>query len=82
MVLMNNPTVDWYNDVKEGQIIQVPNAYGKLTILLIDKEYLLPVSNQVFDDQGLFETYEYNDLKINTTILPEEFTKGYKDYNF
>ena len=82
MVLMNNPKVSWYNDVKEGQIIQVPNAYGKLTILLIDKELMLPVSNQVFDDQGLFETYEYNDLKINTTILPEEFTKGYKEYNF
>ena len=82
MVLMNNPKVSWYNDVKEGQTIQVPNAYGKLTILLIDKELMLPVSNQVFDDQGLFETYEYNDLKINTTILPEEFTKGYKEYNF
>lgn len=82
MVLMNNPKVDWYNDVKEGQIIQVPNAYGKLTILLIDKEYLLPVSNQVFDDQGLFETYQYDNLLVNTPILPEEFTKDYKDYNF
>lgn len=82
MVLMNNPKVTWYNDVKEGQIIQVPNAYGKLTILLIDKEYLLPVSNKVFDDQGLFETYEYSNLKANTPILPEEFTKDYKDYNF
>ena len=82
MVLMNNPKVSWYNDLKEGQIIQVPNAYGKLTILLIDKELLLPVSNKVFDDQGLFETYEYHNLQINTLILPEEFTKDYKDYNF
>ena len=82
MVLMNNPKVSWFNDVKEGQIIQVPNAYGKLTILLVDKEYLLPVSNKVFDDQGLFETYEYHDLIVNPTILPEEFTKDYKDYNF
>ena len=82
MVLMNNPKRSWYNDVKEGQIIQVPNAYGKLTILLIDKELLLPVSNKVFDDRGLFETYEYHDLEINTTIQPEEFTKDYKDYNF
>jgi len=82
MVLMNNPKIDWYSDVKEGQTIQVPNAYGKLTILLIDKEYLLPVSNQVFDDQGLFETYEYNNLQVNTPILFEEFTKDYKDYNF
>ncbi|MFL5765876.1 MAG: DUF1571 domain-containing protein [Bacteroidia bacterium] len=82
MVLMNNPKISWYNDVKEGQIIKVPNAYGKLTILLIDKEMLLPVSNQVFDDQGLFETYQYINLQINTPIAPEEFTKDYKDYNF
>lgn len=82
MVLMNNPKISWYNDVKEGQVIKVPNAYGKLTILLIDKESLLPVSNKVFDDQGLFETYEYQDLQVNTPIAPEEFTKDYKDYNF
>lgn len=82
MVLMNNPKLSWYDDLKEGHIIQVPNAYGKLTILLIDKEYLLPVSNAVFDDQGLFETYEYRNLSVNTPIPPEEFTKGYKDYNF
>jgi hypothetical protein len=82
MVLMNNSKISWYNDVKEGQSIQVPNAYGKLTILLIDKEYLLPVSNKVFDDQGLYETYEYHNLEVNTNILPEEFTKGYKEYNF
>ncbi|MBA3972104.1 MAG: DUF1571 domain-containing protein [Bacteroidetes bacterium] len=82
MVLMNNSKLSWYNDVKEGQIIRVPNAYGKLTILLIDKEYLLPVSNKVFDDMGLFETYEYSDMKVNTPIPAEEFTKGYKGYNF
>lgn len=82
MVLMNNSKVSWYNDVKEGQIIRVPNAYGKLTILLIDKEHFLPVSNKVFDDLGLFETYEYQDLKVNPQIPAEEFSKDYKDYNF
>lgn len=82
MVLENNPKINGYNDVKEGQIIQVPNAYAKLTLLLIDKELLLPVNNKVFDDKGLFETYEYYNLQVNTPIAPEEFTKEYKDYNF
>ena len=82
MVLENNHKISWYNDVKEGQVIQVPNAYAKLTLLLIDKELLLPVNNKVFDDKGLFETYEYYNLKVNTPIAPEEFTKEYKDYNF
>jgi outer membrane lipoprotein-sorting protein len=82
MVLENNPKLGWYNDIKEGEVIQVPNAYAKLTLLLIDKEYLLPVNNKVFDDKGLFETYEYSDMQVNKPIDPKEFTKNYEGYNF
>jgi outer membrane lipoprotein-sorting protein len=82
MVLENNPKLGSYNDVKAGDIIKVPNAYAKLTLLLIDKEYLLPVNNKIFDDKGLYETYEYHDLMVNPPIAPEEFTKTYKGYHF
>lgn len=82
MVLENNPKLGGYNDVKEGQVIKVPNAYAKMTLLLVDKEYLLPVNNKVFDEKGLFETYEYFDLKVNPPIAPEEFTKDFNGYNF
>jgi hypothetical protein len=82
MVLENNPQFGWYTDVKAGDVIKVPDAYAKLTLLSIDKDLLLPVSNKVFDDKGLFETYEYYDLKINTPIADEEFSKDYKDYHF
>lgn len=82
MILEKNSEATWFNDVKIGQIIQVPDAYAKLTILLIDKTLLLPVNNKVFDDKGLFETYEYYNLQVNPPISSEEFTKDYKDYNF
>ncbi len=82
MVLEKNPEATWFNDVKTGQIIQVPDVYAKLTLLLIDKTLLLPVNNKVFDDKGLFETYEYYNLQINTPIPSEEFTKEYKEYDF
>ena len=82
MVLENNPKYSWYSDVKPGDVIKVPDAYAKYTLLLIDKELLLPVNNKIFDDKGLFETYEYYNLKVNTPILAEEFTKEYKDYKF
>jgi hypothetical protein len=82
MILEHNSNLSSYNDVKEGLVIQVPDAYAKLTLLLIDKELLLPINNQVFDDKGLFETYEYRNLQVNPSIAPEEFTKNYKDYNF
>ena len=82
MVLENNPKISWYNDVKEGQVIRVPNAYAKVSLLLIDKEFMLPVNNKVFDDKGLFETYEYYNLQVNTVITQEEFDKNFKGYNF
>ena len=82
MVLEKNTSANWYNDIKEGENIFVPNVYSKLTMLLIEKETFLPLSNKIFDDQGLFEIYEYVNLQVNIPIAPEEFTKEYKDYNF
>lgn len=82
LVLENNPKLSWYNDVKEGQIIQIPNAYAKMTLLMIDKELFLPVSNKVYDDKGIFEMYDYTNLQVNSTIAPEEFTKNFSEYNF
>lgn len=82
MILEKNSGLSWFNDVKTGQVIQVPDAYAKLTLLLIDKEKLLPVNNKVYDERGLFETYEYYNLQINPSISDEEFSEAYKDYNF
>ena len=82
MILENNPTIKDYYDVKPGVQIKVPNAYAKLTILLIDKQYMLPINNKIFDQKGLFESYEYHNLIPNSKIADEEFTRYYKDYNF
>ncbi len=82
MILENNPKATWYTDVKEGQIIQVPNAYAKLILLMVDKESMLPISEKIFDDKGLFESYEYLNLQVNSAMAPEEFTKGFKGYHF
>ncbi len=82
MVLENNPQLSSYTDVKANSVIKVPNAYSKLTLLLIDKEYLLPVNNKVFDDRGLFETYEYYDMRVNQPIDAIEFTREFKGYKF
>jgi outer membrane lipoprotein-sorting protein len=81
MILTYN-NLGWYDDIKEGQTIQVPNAYAKLTLLLLDKELLLPINIKVFDDKGLFETYEYSDLKVNQPIPDVEFSKEFPGYNF
>ena len=37
MVLEKNSRYSWYNDAKAGDVIKVPDAYAKFTLLLIDK---------------------------------------------
>lgn len=71
-----------YNDVKAGQVIKVPNVYGKKMILYIDKDTYIPRVIKVYDEKGLFESYEYHDLQLNPKIAEEEFTKEYKEYGF
>ena len=82
MILEGNPSISWYYDVKEGQVINIPNSYAKYALLLIDKELMLPVYSKLIDDKGLFEHYQYLDLKVNVPFAADEFTKGFKGYKF
>lgn len=81
-MMLEKNNLSWYDDVKQGQVIQVPNVYAKVILLLVDKEQMLPLSETILDDKGVFETYEYHDMQVNVPIAPEEFTKTYKDYHF
>ncbi|MEK6616312.1 MAG: DUF1571 domain-containing protein [Bacteroidota bacterium] len=79
---INSGQVNNYHDVKANQKIKVPNVYGNKMILYIDKELLIPRVIKVYDDKGLFESYEYHNLQVNQKIADEEFTKEYKWYGF
>jgi len=79
---LNADKVNNYRDVRVNQKIKVPNVYGKKMILYIDKELFIPRVIKVYDDKGLFESYEYHDLQLNPRIAEEEFTREYKGYGF
>jgi hypothetical protein len=82
MILENNKKVDGYKDVKPGQVIKVPTAYAKSVTLFIDKQNFLPVGTRIYDNEGLFEQYDYFNLQLDPVIEDEEFTKNYKGYGF
>jgi hypothetical protein len=82
MILENNPKFDDYEDVEEGDIIRIPNAYAKNVTLFIDKINYMPIGIRVEDDKGLFEQYDYFSLQVNPKITDEEFSRNYKEYNF
>ncbi len=83
MILEKNPKFkDYFDPLKKGQVIKVPNSYCKAVFLYIDKFYFVPISVKVVDDRGLFEEYNYHFLQINPKFEEGEFTRTYKDYKF
>ncbi len=74
----NNLTIG--EKIPEGKVLQVPNGYGRRTILCIDPKTYLPTLVQVNDDKGLFEKFEFLDVIPNQPIPLEEFTRDYKGY--
>lgn len=82
MIMSINEDIDDYHDVKPGQVIKVPNGYCKRTWLFIDQQNHLPIVQIMYDEKGLFSKYEFYNVQVNPDFSPEEFTKGYKDYDF
>ncbi len=74
----NNPN----RKIKQGETINIPSIYASKIILYVDKKSTLPIYLKVIDNGGLYESYEFSDVKINSTITEEEFTTTYKDYKF
>lgn len=66
--------------IPEGKVLQVPNAYGRRTIVFVDPKTYLPTMVQVNDDKGLFEKFEFLDVIPNQPIPLAEFTKDYSGY--
>ncbi|RZK12952.1 MAG: DUF1571 domain-containing protein, partial [Hymenobacter sp.] len=79
--ILERNKLDIGQPLAEGQIVQTPNAYARRTLILIDPKSFLPSSVAVYDDQGLFEKYDFFDVVANQPIPAAEFTKTYKGYH-
>jgi hypothetical protein len=82
MLRLKNDLVNEYGFLKPGSKIMVPNYFAKRVVFYLDEKTMLPVSITVFDDIGLFESYEFLGVIINKPIDQKEFTKEYKGYGF
>lgn len=77
-----NSNVDDFTDVKAGQTIKVPNIYAKQLIIMVDPDNNLPVVQLIYDDKGLFEKYEYTELKVNPRFSTKDFLEDNEEYGF
>lgn len=77
-----NNLYDDFDYLKKGLTIQVPQYYCKKAVFYVDEKTMLPISVAIFDEVGLFESYDFTNVILNKPIPAEEFTKEYKDYHF
>ena len=83
MIIEKNNNIDDFNDnINPGQIIKIPNDYAKKIIIYIEKQRMIPVVMKIYDDKGLYEYYEFSNIKINPEIKPGEFSREYAEYGF
>jgi hypothetical protein len=77
-----NDLLNDFGYLHKGRVLKVPNLYCRKAVLYIDDQLLIPVSLSIYDDVGLYESYEYSDIKINIPFKPGEFTKDFSGYGF
>lgn len=82
MILELNPDIEDFEDVSAGDVIKIPNDYSPRMTLYIDKKLMVPSEIIVEDKQGIYERYNFTNIKLNPEIKPEEFTPDYEDYGF
>ncbi|MFN8281976.1 MAG: LysM peptidoglycan-binding domain-containing protein [Chitinophagales bacterium] len=61
------------DDVKPGQVIKIPSSYAKKTTLYIDKTTYLPIYHKMEDEKGIYEIYEFKELKLGVTLTDADF---------
>lgn len=77
-----NNLSSYFGTIEEGKRLLVPIPYSNRAILFIDKKTYLPVNIKVYDEEGLFESYELYNLQVNKLFAFDEFSKNYKEYGF
>jgi hypothetical protein len=77
-----NNLLNDFGYLKKGTVLQVPTLYCKKAVLYIDEKLMLPVALSLYDDTGLFESYEYTQIVINKPFRADEFDKDFKEYDF
>ena len=82
MLLELNPRIENFHQKIEQKEIKISSAYASRLEISLDNKLGVPIAIRVFDNKGMFEAYEYYELKINPTIKPEEFTSSYEGYSF
>jgi hypothetical protein len=77
-----NDLSSYFGAIKEGKKLLIPVPYSNRAILYIDKKTFIPINVKIYDEEGLFESYEFYNVRINPVFAKDEFSKSFKGYGF
>lgn len=77
-----NPSSRGLDDDISGKTLKVSSSYAKKTTLLIDKATNFPIYQEMSDDKGMYEKYEYSNLVVNPPFKADEFSEKFSEYKF
>ena len=77
-----NELSSYFGEIKEGKKLLVPTPYASKVIIFVDKKSFMPINIKIYDEDGLFEAYEFYNVVINAPFAPDEFSKSFKGYKF
>jgi outer membrane lipoprotein-sorting protein len=82
LIVERNANLKNFYSAKDGLEIEIPSSYARKTILYIDKSNYHPIYQEMHDEKGLFEKYEFLGLKVNPKFADNEFKKDFPGYKF
>ena len=71
-----------FDEDLSGKTLKVPTSYAKKTTFYIEKATHLPIFQEMQDDKGVFERYEFFNVVVNPTFKADEFTEDFDGYKF
>ena len=77
-----NDLSSYFGTIKEGKKLKIPIPYSSEVVMYVDKKTFIPVNVKVYDEEGIFEGYEFYNIRINTAFAADEFSKTFKGYSF
>ncbi len=82
MIMENNSSLSNSRKALGTRKIEIPTCYAKRFDLYIDVEHLVPTVLKIYDDKGLYESFEFSKIQLDVSFHPNEFTRSYSEYGF
>ena len=77
-----NDLLNDFGFLKKGRVLKVPSLYCRKAVIYLDERLMLPVSISLYDNAGLFESYDFSEIVVNKPFGDDEFTRSFPVYGF